>query len=80
VSGTVVDPTSTNDATTLDVTIGQPTPTPTPSGPASRGTGRLPDTSTPPGWLLSMVGLVALALVALVLIAFGGRLRSSTRR
>ena len=80
VSGTTVDPTATNDAATLDVTIGQPTPSPSPSPQGSRGTGRLPDTSTPPGWLLSMVGLVALALVALVLIAFGSRLRSSTRR
>jgi hypothetical protein len=80
VGATAIDPAPPNDAATLDVTIGQPTPTPTPSAQASRGTGRLPDTSTPPGWLLSMIGLVALALVALLLIAFGSRLRSSTRR
>ena len=79
-NGNTIDPTPPNDTATLDVTIGQPMPTPSPSPQAGRGAGRLPDTSTPPGWLLSLVALVALALVALVLIAFGSRLRSATRR
>ena len=110
-SAAAIDSTPINDAASLDVTIGQPTPDPTPSpvppgtgeptpdpspspvppgtgqptpdpnpSPAPSGeTGRLPDTSAPQGWMLDMVRLVALALVALVLIAFGSRLRSSTR-